>query len=271
MMNRVVSVPENFLTNTLGSLPINVAGMLGNHRYMNFLSDYLGYNSDPLYQNEKPSTKDQWVKFYEDLIEQINIHLTGQVRETYLAFFLGNIIERRRHIFKDDWIALINDNSLRRYVEALVSSNPILPKGAKISYFQLSDIANTVYEPSSFSGKIILINFWATWCKPCIKEFPYENKLIEKYKNSPVEIVNICIDSEFATWKKYLTKYDLKTTNLYAEGNWNNNLQENFGIQALPHSVLIDWKGQVAQNKCPAASEGVEKLIDKLLIKKKNR
>ena len=63
----------------------------------------------------------------------------------------------------------------------------------------------------------MLIIFWATWCKPCIKEFPYENKLVEKYKDQPVEIFNICIDSEEEKWKSYLDKYDLKKPLIYSQ------------------------------------------------------
>ncbi|WP_296619217.1 TlpA disulfide reductase family protein, partial [Marivirga sp.] len=105
-------------------------------------------------------------------------------------------------------------------------------------------------------------------CKPCIKEFPYENELVEKYKDEPVEIVNICIDSEIKKWKAYLKKYNLKTINLYANGNWNNKLQKDFGIQAIPHSILIDWNGKVVQNKCRRASENIGELIAQLLKEK---
>jgi hypothetical protein len=69
-------------------------------------------------------------------------------------------------------------------------------------------------------------------------------------------------------WKSYLDKYDLKTTNLYANGNWNDKLQKDFGIQGLPHSTLIDWNGIVVKNKCRRASENIDLVIDELLKEK---
>ena len=268
MMNMTDSLPPNFLENTVGTLSINDAEMLGNNRYMNFLSDYLGFIQDPLYQSPKPSSQEEWIKFYEDGFNIAKKELEGEVRDTYLAFSLGNILERRTYLFQTEWIKEINDPKLKEYVKDLMKANPILPKGAKAPYFFLVDSAGNEYKSSDFKGKVLLINFWATWCKPCIKEFPEENKLVEKYKDQPVEIVNICFDSEEEKWKSYLSKYDLKTTNLYANGNWNDKLQKDFGIKGIPHSTLIDWNGKVVENKCRRASENIDLLIDELLKEK---
>ncbi len=268
MMNMSDSLPPNFLENTVGTLSINDAEMLGNNRYMNFLSDYLGYLKDPLYQSPKPSSLAEWIKFYEDGFDIAKKELEGEVRDTYLAFSMGNILERRAYLFQNEWIEEINDSKLQEYVRDLMKANPILPKGAKTPYFFLADSAGNEYKLSDFKGKILLINFWATWCKPCIKEFPEENKLVEKYTGQPVEIVNICIDSKEEKWKSYLKKYNLKTTNLYANGNWNHKLQKDFGIQGLPHSILINWNGKVVENKCRRASENIDLLIDELLKEK---
>lgn len=268
MMNMTDSLTPNFLQNTVGTLAINDPEMLGNNRYMNFLSDYLGFLQDSSYQSPKPTSMEEWIKFYEDGFEIAKKELKAEVRDIYLAFSLGNILERRTYLFQTEWLEEINDPSLQEYVKDLMKANPILPKGAKTPYFFLADSAGNEYKSSDFKGKILLINFWATWCKPCIKEFPEENKLVEKYKGQPVEIVNICIDSKEEKWKPYLKKYNLKTTNLYANGNWNEKLQKDFGIQGIPHSTLIDRNGKIVENKCRRASENIDLLIDELLKEK---
>jgi thiol-disulfide isomerase/thioredoxin len=271
MLNMSDSIPENFFVNTVGDLKINDPEMLGNLRYMHFLNDYLGFVRDPFYERAKPSSTAEWVQFYEDNIETINEELDGEVRDTYLAFSLGFLLERRAYLFQNHWIDQITDEALKEYVLEIKHSNPILPKGAKTPYFFLSDSAENTYKPGSFKDKIVLINFWATWCKPCIKEFPDENALVEKYEGKPVQIVNICIDSEQEKWKSYIKKYGLKTTNLFANGNWNEKLKKDYGIIALPHSVLIDWNGKIVQNKCPRASENVDEQISQLLEEMKQQ
>ena len=140
-----------------------------------------------------------------------------------------------------------------------------------LPYFYLSDIDSVFYEPEHFKGKVLLINFWATWCKPCYQEFEYENELVLKFQKEPVEIVNICIDSEKDNWEKVVTKYSLKTKNLFAAKNWSEKINKDFGVTALPHSVLIDWNGNVIQNKCLRPSEEVDELITKELYKNEKR
>jgi len=270
MLNKTDSVPNNFLEKTIGTLPVQDESMLGNIRYMNFLMDYIGHNSDPNFEGEKPNSRDEWVDFYDGQIEVIQSKLNSKVKDVYLAFVLGNIIEQKRYVFEDEWLKLIEDERLVSYLKEYLESKPILPEGSETPYFHLPDIGNGYYEPSKLIGKIVVINFWATWCKPCIKEFPYENKLVDKFRNEPVEIVNICINSMEDRWKTFIDQYDLKATNLLADKKWNDKLTKDFGISALPHSVLIDWTGKVVQNKCPRASEDLDKLILQLLIDKKN-
>ncbi len=269
MMNKSDSLPGKFLEKTIGDLAVNDKSMIGNARYMNFLSDYIGYSTDPQYQKEKPSSMDEWIQFYEEQIEVTNTLLVGEVKNTYLTFLLGNVLENRKHIFQENWILNISNKDLITYLREVIISNPTLPQGAKVPYFYLMDSIDSYNEPSDFKGKIVLINFWATWCKPCIMEFPYDNQLVDQFENESVDIINICIDSNYDSWKKGLKKYALKTINLFAQEEWNNTIKKNFGILELPHSILIDWKGQVVQNKCPRASENVDKLITQLLIDKK--
>ena len=128
------------------------------------------------------------------------------------------------------------------------------------------DSSEVYHSSGDFQGKILLINFWATSCKPCIKEFPSENALAEKYKDEPVAVINICMESSVDSWKRIIRKHGLKTMNLYSQGNWDKKLTKNFDINGWPHSVLVDWNGNIVQNKCPRASKNVDKLIDQLLL-----
>jgi hypothetical protein len=57
--------------------------------------------------------------------------------------------------------------------------------------------------------------------------------------------------------------------NLFAEENWTKKLKNDYGILGIPHSVLIDWNGNIVENKTKTASRGIDELIDELLEKKK--
>ncbi len=69
-----------------------------------------------------------------------------------------------------------------------------------------------------FKGKYAYIDFWATWCVNCIKEFPFLNKIEERFKNEKIEFIRISIDKLEAKekWKKMVVKKELKNVQLFA-------------------------------------------------------
>ena len=243
--------------------------MLGNMRYMYFLDDYMHYKTDPGFSSIKPTTQKEWQDRYDSLFATVSTELTGLPKDFYLAFTISKIIETRSYILDTNWIAQVSDTTIQNFLFHRLTTREVLPEGEKVPYFYLLGLDGQHYEPEDFQDHILLINFWATWCKPCIKEFPNENSLVEKFEADPVTIVNIGINSDFDRWEKMVKKNRLTTLNLIAQDNWNDALSEKFDIKGLPHSVLIDWNGRVVQNKCPRASEGIENQIAELLDKMK--
>jgi thiol-disulfide isomerase/thioredoxin len=160
-----------------------------------------------------------------------------------------------------DWSSLIEDESLQEVVRTEVERER-LPAGTGMPYFYLENMEGEFIEPSRWRGKVVLINFWATWCKPCLKEFPHENKLVKEYAGQPVQIVNICLDSGKEAWQQYSAEFGLNMINLFANETWSQNLKKKFFIQALPHSVLVATDGRILKNHAPRASGGVHRLID---------
>jgi thiol-disulfide isomerase/thioredoxin len=232
---------------------------------MRFLTFFIAYKNDPLVEASIPKSRKEWEATYNGLIEATNSNLHGVVKDSYLAHLLYSIIKHKKNIFKPEWIELINNDELVAALNDSFSAKSIL-KGQHAPYFYLSDSSSAYHEIETYKGNIILINFWATWCKPCFELFPLENELVERFKDDDVVIINICLDSNREKWREVIKKYNLKMTNLLAEGNWNDKLKEDYEIDALPHSVLIDWSGNIHLNKSSDASSGVNVLIEELLL-----
>jgi thiol-disulfide isomerase/thioredoxin len=260
---------KDFYYNPKETIDANFPLLAGNVRYITFLNNYLELLADSSLQEPKPTSNQEWRDYYKHRFDLINDELTGSVKDVYLSFVLSNIIESRRHVLDTSWVSKVNDEKMSDFLRKQLNSIEVLPGGAQAPYFYLTDSNGTAYTPEHFIGKVVLINFWSTMCKPCIEEFPYENSLVEKFKDEPVQIISICMESKPDQWLMLIKKHKLKTLNLLSEGNWDLNLSKKYDINGWPHSVLINSDGKIIKNKCRRASDGVDYLIDEILARGK--
>jgi peroxiredoxin len=172
-------------------------------------------------------------------------------------------------IYDSTWFELVGQEALRTFLKNYYRTYEypeVLKKGANIPYFYLPDTSNNYFEPNNFRNQIVLINFWYPGCKGCIIRFREENELVEKYKDRPISIVNICTNAPSEeVWKSTIVKNNVKALNLLASDNWKERIKSSFGIRSYPHSVLINWNGKIVQNKCSRLSQTIGEQIDELL------
>ncbi len=170
--------------------------------------------------------------------------------------------------FVNKAIERISNDSLRSYLVKIKSKNQLtkLRNGDLAPNFHLINERDSLINLSMFGGKAVLLAFWASWCKPCIKEIPYENKLYEELKSKNFELLSICLDSSEESWRNSIAKYNLNTTNLFANENWSKSIRDNYGILGYPHYVLIDSKGKIADsNTLNPSDKGLKQQIVELL------
>ncbi|MFN8343985.1 MAG: TlpA disulfide reductase family protein [Spirosomataceae bacterium] len=132
------------------------------------------------------------------------------------------------------------------------------PEGKKLS---LSDL----------KGKIVYIDVWATWCGPCIAEFPSSKKLQQQFNNNKeVVFLYVSVDENEEKWKKFLSKeknFGGTHINQPKEGN-PNSIWKNYLIYGIPRYILIDQKGLIVDVNAPRPSSGkLQEEIQSLLIK----
>ncbi|MFD2564998.1 TlpA family protein disulfide reductase [Aquimarina rubra] len=77
-------------------------------------------------------------------------------------------------------------------------------EGNKSPNAKIKTVDNSIVEIESFKGKLLIIDFWATWCVPCLKEAPLFKDIANKYKNSNAEFISISVDEDFLDWKNYV-------------------------------------------------------------------
>jgi thiol-disulfide isomerase/thioredoxin len=117
---------------------------------------------------------------------------------------------------------------------------------------------------SDLKGKHVYIDFWATWCAPCKKEFPYLKKIEKKYHDSNIVFVSISLDKESKkdAWRRMVGEEELSGIQLFADNSFNSAFAEAFQVSAIPRFVLIDKEGKIVSANAPRPSD--EKGIDKI-------
>lgn len=98
---------------------------------------------------------------------------------------------------------------------------------------------------SSFKDKAIIIDFWATWCSPCLREMPHSKKLQDDAKNLSVEFVYLCTSrgSDLNQWKSKIAEFKIGGTHIFVEQNIESKLMNLFSVSGFPSYVLIDKSG----------------------------
>ncbi len=137
--------------------------------------------------------------------------------------------------------------------------------GKRMPRIKLIDINEDSVLLSDFEGKFLMINFWASWCAPCIKEFPIEKSLHEKYASRGILVVNICVDTDRGKWKEMSSKHGLTMINLYATEKEYSRIRNACDIGFLPRSILVDVDHQVLSNYYKQATQITSLDIDELI------
>lgn len=117
-----------------------------------------------------------------------------------------------------------------------------------------------------FKGKILLIDVWATWCRPCKEELPYTHKIQEYFKsNNEVQVLYISIDSQIERWQSFLKK-NIQFNGLHININ-DTTFSNSYKITGIPRYILIDKQGKFIDAFCPKPSNGeIEDKIRKALL-----
>jgi thiol-disulfide isomerase/thioredoxin len=240
--------------------------------YFTFITEALWRDDRDKVDPRTPSENEK-VNRQETEFSRISQTLSGEVKDAHLAWRMLMMIESG-NIPKAAQEKLVQtfgpDFTHRKYIDFVLEyfhNRARLHPGDPAPGFSLVDTGDQLVSLSDFSGQYVLIGFWFSGCKPCIAEFPYENQLVEKYRNQPIAFVNVCFDSPKEHWLRTVRKHNVRAINLYCESNWNDKIKRDYFISGTPRYVLIDPAGRVVDDNCPRPSGGLDATLASLLGK----
>lgn len=128
------------------------------------------------------------------------------------------------------------------------------------------------FDGAQFKGKVVLVDFWATWCGPCVAELPNVKEVYQKYHDRGFEVVGISLDEELDTLTKFIKEEHLPWPILFEGGEetsgWQHPLAKQYGVTAIPMAVLIDRQGKVVTLN--ARGERLGTMVEELLESQPN-
>lgn len=130
---------------------------------------------------------------------------------------------------------------LKEFVQKLKKT----ASGAVAPDFTMNDTEGKPVSLSSFKGKIVLVDFWASWCGPCRQENPNVVKLYQQYHGKGFEILGVSLDKDKEAWLKAIKDDNLTWNHVSDLQYWQNAAARLYGVNSIPQSFLLDKEGKI--------------------------
>tara|TARA_R110000850_G_scaffold10259_23_gene36888 strand:+ start:3100 stop:3963 length:864 start_codon:yes stop_codon:yes gene_type:complete len=145
---------------------------------------------------------------------------------------------------KSDFASSPQAPQLNQFLDQLASTL-YLPGVGETMEFAFTDLAGNDVDLSKMKDKVILVDFWATWCGPCVAEMPNVIAAYDEYHDDGFEVVGISLDEDKAAVEKFTADNSMPWSQYFDGKGWENELAQRFGIGSIPATFLIGKDGKV--------------------------
>lgn len=150
-----------------------------------------------------------------------------------------------------------------KQIETIISESKFGAEGTPAPEFTQNDVNGNPVSLSSFRGKYVLLDFWASWCGPCREENPAVVKAYEKFKDKNFTILGISLDQDKQRWLNAIKADNLAWTQVSDLKYWNNEVAQQYRVQSIPQNFLVDPKGMIVAKNL--RGKALEKALEQLL------
>lgn len=143
------------------------------------------------------------------------------------------------------------------------AQNPALSLKQGAPAFTITALDGARINLDDLNGRVVLIDFWASWCPPCSKELPNLKRIVDEFADQPFTLISVSWETDKAAWQSYVSKYGMTWPQYY---DADRSLGNAFGVDILPTYVVIDSDGEVT-HQIHGYGSNLEAILRKNLAK----
>ena len=144
--------------------------------------------------------------------------------------------------------------------EYRLKADPVLALiGNTVPDFTATDLDGNPISLEQYRGKVVLLDFWAVWCGPCIAEMPNVKKVYDTYKDEGFDIIGISLDTDEERLRNYLKENEIPWRQVFSGGGWDSPVSRQYGVRAIPAPWLIDKEGKLISHQ--ARGEALKNMV----------
>ena len=230
--------------------------------YVAFLNVYQNY----MMQKNEPEEGYGDRDYYQVLFEQSYDAFTGETRDIALA---GAVISMIR--FGDfelagehyaEFMDLATSDIYRDLVDAEYQQALALSPGQPAPDFTLTDIDGEEVSLSDFRGQVVYLDFWASWCGPCMQQVPYARELKKRMEDhDDLVFLYISVDTDEEAWRSKVAEENIQGVHLNVSG-FSHDVPESYNLRGVPTFYLIGRDGLIVDNRPPRPShENIDEVL----------
>lgn len=257
--------PSFFIDSAIKKISVQNEAASSQRHYTEFCFLYNKYEYNKILQRDK-----RFYLPYESYQNAKKIFV-GKTLQAVQFQIIDEQFSQRNHnaveTIYNEFITTCNHTDMKNYLQEKHEFANIISKGKPAPNFSLIDIAGNTISLEKFKGKVLYIDFWASWCYPCIEQIKPMQVLETEYAGKPIEFIKINVDENKQNWFIASDKYHVRNeNNFYSPRSFQGEAAKGFDVGSIPAFFIIDQNFKIiAKNAEKPSSTKIRTLLNELI------
>jgi thiol-disulfide isomerase/thioredoxin len=187
--------------------------------------------------------------------------------------YYASLVSRDANVKKAFEERLLTEYPNSNFAAAVLGARRQIEAVGKPFELEFKDaVSGSTVSMKELKGKVVVIDFWATWCGPCVAQLPHMKKLYDEYHDRGVEFIGVSLDQPkelggLDSLKAFVKQNEIRWPQYYLGKSWDSDFSKSWGINAIPAVFIVDTEGKLFSVQ---AGGRLDQLIPELLAKKRD-